>query len=74
MKILSTSHNKSEMKAPKLTALRRSANSGHFVIGADAPPLSDKAKAQLIHKRPSKRAAKLAATVSKANVLCTAVA
>lgn len=44
-----------------------------FVIGADAPVLSEKAKQQLMHKRPSKRAAKLAATALRANVRCTAV-
>jgi len=73
MKTLVTSHTKSDHTASRLSRVKHSAVSSRFVIGADAPPLSAKAKEQLSHKRPSKRAAKLAATAAKANVRCTAV-
>ena len=73
MKTLATSHTKSSHTASRLSKVKRSAGSGRFVIGADAPPLSEHAKELLNHKRPSKRAAKLAATAAKANVRCTAV-
>lgn len=42
-----------------------------YAIGADAPQLSEQAKQQLSHKRPSKRAAHLASIAVKANVRCT---
>jgi len=73
MKTLATSNTKDKRTASKLSKVKRSTVSGRFVIGADAPPLSEHAKELLSHKRPSKRAAKLAATVAKANVRCTAV-
>jgi hypothetical protein len=73
MKTLATSHTKGKTTS-RLTTVTHSVVSGHFVIGADAPPLTEKAKEQLSHKRPSKRAAKLAATAAKANVRCVAVA
>jgi hypothetical protein len=73
MKTLASLHTKRNHTLPRLGKVKRSADSGLFVIGADAPPLSEKAKEQLNHKRPSKRAAKLAAVVAKANVRCSAV-
>jgi hypothetical protein len=73
MKTLATSHTKGKITS-RLTTVTRSAVSGRFVIGADAPTLTEKAKEQLSHKRPSKRAAKLATTAAKANVRCSAIA
>ena len=73
MKTLATSYTKSNHTASRLSEVKHSVASGRFVVGADAPPLSAKAKEQLSHKRPSKRAAKLAATAAKANVRCSAV-
>lgn len=74
MKSLATKHPKSSNPVSKRTQVTRSTVSGRFVIGADAPSLSAKAKEQVDHKRPSKRAAKLAATAEKANVRCSSIA
>jgi hypothetical protein len=73
MKSLATSHTKSNHTASRLNKGKRSTVPVRFEIGADAPLLSEHAKELLSHKRPSKRAAKLAATVVKANVRCSAV-
>lgn len=74
MKTLATFHPKSNHSPSRLSQVKCSAVFGLFVIVADSPPLSEHAKELLSHKRPSKRAAKLAATAAKANVRCTAVA
>ena len=73
MKTLATSHTKGNRPTSKLSKVKRPAATNRFVIGAEAPPLSDEAKELLNHKRPSKRAAKLAAMAAKANVRCSSV-
>ena len=62
-----TTHNSKE-GAVKKTTLSRTSTTGRFVIGSDAPALSVEAKSQVARTRPSKKAAKLAASVAKSKV------
>jgi hypothetical protein len=73
MKTLATTNTKINAKASRHSTVTCSAAAYLYVVGADAPQLSEKAKEQLGHKRPSKRAAKLAAIAVKANVRCNSV-
>jgi hypothetical protein len=54
--------------AVKKATLSRTSTTGRFVIGSDAPTLSVEAKSQVARTRPSKKAAKLAASVAKSKV------
>ena len=62
-----TTH-KSKEDAAKKATLPRTSTTGRFVIGSEAPALSVAARNQVTHTKPSKKAAKLAATVAKAKV------
>jgi hypothetical protein len=61
-----TTHNAKEGTVKN--APSRTTTADRFVIGSDAPVLSAAARKQVAHTRPSKKAAKLAATVAKAKV------
>lgn len=64
---MKTSLQKSKIDLSKSTSAG-SAVADRFVIGSSAPLFSAEAKQKLDHKKPSKRAARLAAISSKANV------